>query len=116
MKGYATEVTTDLALQWLESGRDTTKPFCLLLHHKAPHRTWMPDTVDLGAFDNMELPLPENFYDDYRGRPAAAAQEMEIARHMDLVYDLKMADKEGEIHTDTGLEEYGRAMYDRMEQ
>ncbi len=115
VKGYATEVTTDLALEWLESGRDTTKPFCLLLHHKAPHRTWMPDTTDLGAFDDAVIPLPENFYDDYEGRPAAAAQEMEIDRHMDLVYDLKMADKEGEIHTDTGLEEYGRAMYSRMD-
>ena len=36
---------------------------------------------------------------------------MEIDRHMDLVYDLKMADKEGEIHTGSELEEYGRAMY-----
>lgn len=109
--GYATDITTDLALDWLEHGRDPQKPFCLLLHHKAPHRTWMPDTPDLGAFDDADIPLPDNFYDDYTGRPAAAAQEMEIDRHMDLVYDLKMADKEGEIHTDTGLEEYGRAMY-----
>ena len=114
VEGYATEVTTDIALDWLENGRDTTKPFCLLLHHKAPHRTWMPDTADLGAFDNADILLPGNFYDGYEGRPAAAAQEMEIARHMDLVYDLKMADKKGEIHTDTGLEDYGRAMYNRM--
>ena len=71
----------------------------------------MPDLQDLGAFDDAELPLPDNFYDDYEGRPAAAAQEMEIDRHMDLVYDLKMADKEGEIHTGSELEEYGRAMY-----
>ncbi len=97
--GYATDITTDLALDWLENKRDPEKPFCLLLHHKAPHRTWMPDLQDLGAFDDAELPLPDNFYDDYEGRPAAAAQEMEIDRHMDLVYDLKMADKEGEIHT-----------------
>ena len=109
--GYATDITTDIALEWLSEGRNPEKPFCLLLHHKAPHRTWMPDLQDLGAFDDAELPLPENFYDDYEGRPAAAAQEMEIGRHMDLVYDLKMADKENEIHTSTGLEEYGRAMY-----
>ena len=42
--GYATNITTDVALEWLDSGRDKEKPFCLLLHHKAPHRTWMPDT------------------------------------------------------------------------
>lgn len=79
--GYATDITTDLALDWLENKRDPEKPFCLLLHHKAPHRTWMPDLQDLGAFDDAELPLPENFYDEYEGRPAAAAQEMEIDRY-----------------------------------
>ena len=113
--GYATDITTDLALDWLENKRDPEKPFCLLLHHKAPHRTWMPDLQDLGAFDDAELPLPENFYDEYEGRPAAAAQEMEIDRHMDLVYDLKMADKEGEIHTGSELEEYGRVLDYLME-
>lgn len=112
--GYATEITTDLALEWLDSRKDADRPFCLLLHHKAPHRTWMPDLQDLGAFDGEDIPLPENFHDDYSGRPAAAAQEMEIGRHMDVVYDLKMADGEMEIHTDTGLEEYGRAMYARL--
>lgn len=33
---------------------------------------------------------------------------------MDLVYDLKMADKENEIHTTTGLEEAGRNMYNAL--
>ena len=60
------------------------------------------------------IPLPDNFYDDYEGRQAAAAQEMSIFKDMDLVYDLKMADKENEIHTTTGLEEVGRHMYDTM--
>ena len=47
IEGYATNITTDLALDWLDNKRDKSKPFCLLLHHKAPHRTWMPDTCDL---------------------------------------------------------------------
>ena len=74
----------------------------------------MPDTCDLGAFDKVKFPLPENFYDKYEGRIAASEQEMNIFKDMDLVYDLKMADKENEIHTKTGLEGYGRAMYKRM--
>ena len=110
-KGYATDITTDIALEWLDSKRDNSKPFCLLLHHKAPHRTWMPDTKNLGIFDNVIFPLPENFYDTYEGRQAAAEQEMSITKDMDLVYDLKMADKENEIHTTTGLEKAGRNMY-----
>ena len=110
-KGYATDVTTDIALDWLGSKRDNSKPFCLLLHHKAPHRTWMPNTKDLGMYDDVTFPLPENFYDNYEGRQAAAEQEMSIINDMDLVYDLKMADKENEIHTKTGLEKAGRGMY-----
>ena len=39
---------------------------------------------------------------------------MNIIKDMDLVYDLKMADKENEIHTTTGLEENGRNLYNRM--
>lgn len=111
-QGYATNVTTDIALDWLDNKRDKAKPFCLLLHHKAPHRTWMPDIQDLGMFDKVTFPIPANFYDNYEGRQAAAEQEMSIIEDMDLVYDLKMADKENEIHTkNAGLEKSGRGMY-----
>lgn len=114
IEGYATNVTTDLALDWLDQKHDKNKPFCLLLHHKAPHRTWMPDTCDLDLYNDVVYPMPENFYDKYEGRIAASQQEMSIIEDMDLVYDLKMADKENEIHTTTGLEKNGRAMYNRM--
>ncbi|WP_455622610.1 sulfatase family protein [Parabacteroides sp.] len=115
IEGYATNITTDLALDWLSNKRDKGKPFCLLLHHKAPHRTWMPDTCDLRLYDDVTFPLPENFYDDYAGRLAASEQEMSIIKDMDIVYDLKMADKENEIHSsNAGLEKAGRALYNHM--
>ena len=114
-KGYATNITTDLAIEWLDSIRDKNKPFCLLLHHKAPHRTWMPDTCDLDLFTDKKYPLPENFNDDYKGRIAAASQEMSIAEDMDLVYDLKLADKENEIHSNKWLEKAGRQLYSDMD-
>ena len=53
----------------------------------------MPDTCDLRLYDDVTFPLPENFYDDYAGRIAASEQEMSIIKDMDIVYDLKMADK-----------------------
>lgn len=112
--GYATNITTDIALDWLENERIEVKPFCLMLHHKAPHRTWMPDLQDLGMFDTVQIPLPENFFDKYEGRVAASQQEMSIFKDMDLVYDLKLADKENEIHTTTGLESWGRGMYNNF--
>lgn len=91
-EGYATTITTDLGLDWLENGRDKNKPFCLFLHHKAPHRNWMSDIKYLDAYEDKTFELPSNFYDDYAGRLAAAQQEMSIASNhdMDIVNDLKM--------------------------
>ena len=113
-EGYATNVTTDLALDWLENGRDAGKPFCLLLHHKAPHRTWMPDTCDLELFADSNFPLPQTFFDNYDTRLAAQGQKMSISKDMDIVYDLKMADKDSTIHSRPDLEAWGRRIYNNM--
>lgn len=89
-QGYLTNIITDEAIDWMEHGRDASKPFCLLIHHKAIHRNWLADTCHLSLYEDKVFPLPDNFYDDYQGREAAAAQEMSIDRDMDLIYDLKM--------------------------
>ena len=112
--GYVTNIIADMAIDWMENKRDKNKPFCLLMHNKAPHRVWNPDTCDHRLYDDVTYPLPKTFYDDYAGRLAAQKQKMSIIKDMDLVYDNKMADKENEIHTTTGLEEWGRANYKRM--
>lgn len=112
--GYVTTITTDLALDWLENKRNKEKPFLLLYHQKAPHRTWMPEEKYFTLFDDREFELPDNFFDDYAGRPAAANHEMGIVEHMDLVYDLKMLDKEAELQTK--YRKYGQRIYDRMDE
>ena len=91
MEGYASDITEDLAEKWMTE-RDSTKPFCLVIGHKAPHRMWQPDTADLGMFDSVTFPLPPNFYDDYKGREAARVQDMSIEKTMRMDYDLKMFD------------------------
>ena len=92
MDGYVTELITNTSLQWLEK-RDKQKPFCLIVGEKATHRTWMPDLQDLGKFDEVSFKLPENFWDDYKGRKAAQKQRMTMD-DLYLDYDLKMqADK-----------------------
>ena len=89
--GYITNLITDHAIDWMEHQHDTLKPFCLLIHHKAIHRNWMADTCNLALYEDKIFPIPETFYDTYEGRPAAAAQEMSIAKDdMDMIYDLKM--------------------------
>jgi len=113
--GYVTNIIADLTIDWLDMKRDPNKPFCLLMHNKAPHRVWNPDTCDLHLYDDITYPLPDNFYDDYEGREAALKQEMSIIKDMNIVYDLKMADHEGEIKTENpSLAQWGRANYKRM--
>ncbi|EJW97028.1 mucin-desulfating sulfatase (N-acetylglucosamine-6-sulfatase) [gut metagenome] len=89
-RGYLTNLITNHAIEWMENERDSEKPFCLLIHHKAIHRNWMPDTCHLALYEDKTFPLPETFYDNYKGRPAAAAQEMSVDKDMDLIYDVKM--------------------------
>ena len=98
-KGYLTNLITDKSINWLENERDKSKPFCLLIHHKAIHRNWMADTAHLALFEDQTFPLPENFYDNYEGRKAAASQQMSVALDMDPIYDLKMnrADKTSDL-------------------
>lgn len=60
-KGYVTNVITEKAIDWMENIHDKNKPFCLLLHHKAPHRTWMPDTCDLQLFSDTTFELSSQF-------------------------------------------------------
>lgn len=89
-QGYLTNIITDKSLDWLENKRDKNKPFCLLIHHKAIHRNWLPDTADLALYEDKVFELPETFYDDYEGREAAGLTEMRIFDDLDLIYDLKM--------------------------
>lgn len=98
-EGYCTDLTTDFALNWLDN-REKEKPFCLLLHHKAPHRTWQPDTLYFDEFKNKTYPVPDNFFDNYEGRRAAAEQKLSIrTTDMDIQYDLKMEDDGGRIQS-----------------
>ncbi len=94
--GYVTNIVSDKAENWLES-RDKDKPFCLVIGHKATHRVWLPDLGDLGMYDNTNFPIPETFYDDYKGRQGAAQQEMSISKDMVLGYDLKMESPENAL-------------------
>ena len=76
--GYVTTLTTDFALDWLREGRDQEKPFLLLYHQKAPHRAWMPEKKYFDLYADRSFAMPENFFDDYEGRPAAANHEMGV--------------------------------------
>jgi arylsulfatase A-like enzyme len=86
-EGYATDLITDFSLDWLER-RDPDRPFMLMTHHKAPHRPWEPDDKHATLYDDIEMPEPPTFDDDYATRPAAEAAVMRIGRDMTYT-DLK---------------------------
>lgn len=87
-KGYVTDVITDLALQWIDQNKNA--PFFLMLHHKAPHRNFMPPLKYLHKFDDAAFPLPANFYDDYKNRSALQRQQITVAHDLDIRYDSKI--------------------------
>ena len=89
-EGYSTDLTTDHALSFIEH-RDASKPFCLLLHHKAPHRNWLANTKYFGMYDNVTFPMPETFYDDYETRGSAVrTQKMSVTKDMRWEQDFKV--------------------------
>lgn len=90
--GYATDLITDLALDWLREagqGADAGEPWCLLVQHKAPHRPWEPAARHATLFDDDEIDVPGTFFDDYSFRADAAREaRMRVARDMNAE-DLK---------------------------
>ena len=93
-KGYVTDLITDMSLEWLEN-RNKERPFCLLCHHKAPHRSWEPDEKHAHMYDDVDIPEPETFNDDYSNRASAAeAAKMRIDRDLGD-RDLKVPVPEG---------------------
>ncbi len=82
IKGYATDIITDLSIDWLDS-TSKDRPFCLMCHHKAPHRHWEPDEKHAQMYEDIEIPYPQTFDDDYQNRAsAAAAATMRIDRDL----------------------------------
>ena len=82
--GYATDIITDLTLDWLDQKRSPDQPFMLMYLHKAPHRPWWPTPEKFKEYSQKEFPLPETLFDDYENRGTAAK-----TAEMNLLYDMQ---------------------------
>ncbi len=60
LPGYYTHVVTDLALDWLK--RPRSKPFALMIGHKAPHSFYVPEPKYAHEFDHVEVKYPETAF------------------------------------------------------
>ena len=80
---------TDLGIEFLRS-RPRGKPFFLMLHHKAPHRAWVPDSEHRAQFAEQRIPEPVTLWDDYATRTDALHEnEQRIANDL-TQRDLKL--------------------------
>lgn len=89
--GYVTEIITRKSLAWIAGAKKNRKPFMLMIHHKAPHRSWEPGPNELGMYSDVLFPEPSTLFDDYANRGVAEhSQDMTISKTMTLETDLKL--------------------------
>ncbi|WBL24965.1 sulfatase family protein [Zunongwangia sp. HGR-M22] len=94
VEGYATEIITDKAIEWMDGVKNDEEPFMLFLGHKSPHRPWQPGPNELGMYEGVEIPEPETLFDDYSGnREVAALNYMSISDAMKMEQDIKITDQ-----------------------
>ncbi len=69
--GHSSDVIADKVLDYLQNKRASDQPFMLFCHFKAPHDRWeyAPRYEDFLA--DVEIPEPDNLFDDYNGRSDA---------------------------------------------
>lgn len=90
VKGYVTDIITDMTLDWLEKERNPEDPFLLMYLHKAPHRSWLMAERHMEEFTNRTFREPATLFDDYATRPAAEEAEMSILKHLSWTGDNKI--------------------------
>jgi choline-sulfatase len=89
--GYATDIITDLSIDWVD-GLGAEDPFCMLVHHKAPHRPWIPDEKHKHLYASGDIPEPETFFDDNATRSKAVQ-----GVHMTIADDMGADDLKTEV-------------------
>ncbi len=89
-EGYITDLLADKAIDWMKNGRDASKPFVLMVHHKAPHRNWQPGPNEVNLWPGRVWPEPANLRDDYKNRAKPIAEARMRISQFDLDNDLHM--------------------------
>ncbi|NLF07564.1 MAG: sulfatase [Pirellulaceae bacterium] len=74
-KGYLTDVITDTSIDWMKNHR-SEKPFCLMVHHKAPHGPYIHKSIHAAMFADWTFAEPETLHDDWETR-----QPLERGKH-----------------------------------
>ena len=109
VKGYVTDIVTDMTLDWLDTERKKDDPFMLMYLHKAPHRSWLMAERHMDEFTQKTFKEPTTLFDDHEGMPAAKVAEMNIHGDMGWAADSKLYP---DVMDELGLEE--QIGYDKL--
>jgi len=91
IKGYVTDIITDLTIDWLKNKRNKEKPFLMMYLNKAPHRPWWPSPEKFKEYSKKTFPLPETLFDNYSNRSSAAkSAEMNLLKDLRYGHDSKI--------------------------
>ena len=82
MTGHSSDCIADSALTWLK-GRDTSKPFFLKLHFKAPHDFFDNAHRYDNYLEDVKIPEPESMYEQgNHGSIATRGHDDELVRYV----------------------------------
>ncbi|WP_424493342.1 sulfatase family protein [Salinimicrobium sp. GXAS 041] len=95
IEGYATDIITEMGIDWLKENAGKEEPFLLMVQHKAPHRNWMPALRHINKYDSITFPLPETYFASHEGSIASQEQLQTIYEDMYEGHDLKMTVEKG---------------------
>lgn len=104
-EGYATDLTTDFALDFLRNAG--SQPFCLVYQHKSPHRPAQPAARHAKFYDDIEIPYPATFHDRFQTRRLAKEAE-------DMRMDISLAGDYKDLPKGLSPEQRKRWIYQRF--
>ena len=114
--GYATDIVTDLSVDFLDSVADDD-PFCLLVHHKAPHRPWVPHPRYDRLYEAGTIPEPETMWDDHESMSSVvkdAKMTLDDLRETDVKEPVPSHLEGEEHHRERSAWKYQRYMRDYL--
>lgn len=77
-EGHSSDIIATKALDFLENEISDDQPFMLFCHFKAPHDTWDYAARYEDFLADVEIPEPDNLFDDYEGRSDALKTQLQF--------------------------------------
>ena len=85
-KGHLTKIIVDRSIYWLKN-RSSKKPFCLMMHHKAPHTPHHAPSIYAKRFSQVVFPEPQTFNDTFSGRANLRRSRGRYSKFSNITHD-----------------------------